>query len=252
MGARSVADEPVVAAVAIPAVVPEPSPAPVVETAAPAVEAPVVAEAAPVEAPKPAEPAASLLSEAVKPAEVAKPEDKAAEPVTEVVAEAPVNYEFKLPEGVTLSDEDRGRYTELLTANKVAPEAAQALLDMHVAEVQKLQTRLAQNQVETYNKTRQNWVEQVHNDPELGGNRRATVLASCKEVINRFGGTEAQKADLLMALNVTGAGDHPAVIRWVNNVAKALAKPKIVAPPTAAPVIQKPSRAATRYARTMG
>lgn len=224
-----------------PPAVSEAAPAPAaVETTPAAVEAPAPEAAAPVTAVE------SLLSETAE-----TPAVEATEPQPEpetAPAEAPpaVTFEaFALPEGVTVDDASLNTFKEVLGGEFNHQEKGQRLIDMHLAEVNRRDQLAADNQVKVWNETQSEWKDRVKADPELGGNRFNTTLQTCISAVNRFGGTEAQVAELKQALSFTGAGNHPAILRWVNNMASALSESAPVTQ-TAAP---KPpqTRAQKRY-----
>lgn len=82
----------------------------------------------------PAEPTppADPLPPSDPPAEPAKPAEPA--PPAE-----PIKYEFKLPEGVAIDPEINTELQTILNGAKVAPEQAQALIDLQVKMVQRQQ-----------------------------------------------------------------------------------------------------------------
>src|SRR6185437_7889894 len=129
-------------------------------------------------------------------------------------------------------------------------EFGQKLVDLYVNEVQGLGQRLQQRQVEIWNDQNAAWKDEVRGDPELGGNRIATTLNTCGSVIEQYGGTPQQIAELRQAFNATGAGNHPAVVRLLHNIGKALGegRPVPAQKPAPAPV----GKAQRRYAGNTG
>jgi hypothetical protein len=123
-----------------------------------------------------------------------------------------------------LDDSSLNTFKEVLGGELPPQERGQRLIDMHLAEVQKRDQYLSEHQVQVWNDTQAQWKDAVKSDPEIGGNRFNTTIQTCISAVNRFGGTEAQRAELLEALSFTGAGNHPAIIRWVNNMASRLAE----------------------------
>jgi hypothetical protein len=225
--------------VSAPGATPAPADAAVTPVDAPAqvaVEAPVVAhvqadipgspsaDAKLAETISPVVPTTSLISEEVgKTVEAPKPETP---PVTETApAEAPpaVTWsDFTLPEGVKLDDSSLGTFKEVLGGELPPQERGQRLIDMHIAEVQRRDQVLSEHQIQVWNDTQAQWKEAVKADPELGGNRFNTTIQTCISAVNRFGGNEQQRAELLQALDFTGAGNNPAIIRLISNMANRL------------------------------
>lgn len=198
-----------------------PAPAPAVETPAPAVES------APVVEPAPVTPVASLISEeAGKTAEPPKPEAPA-ETTEAAPAEAPpaVTWtDFSLPEGIKLDDASLNTFKEVLGGELPPQERGQRLIDMHLQEIQRRDQAAFEHQVQVWNDTQEQWKNAVKADPELGGNRFNTTIQTCINAVNRFGGNAQQRAELLQALDFTGAGNNPAIIRLINNMASRLAE----------------------------
>lgn len=205
---------------------PAPAAAPAVEKAAEAAPAPEAAK--PVEAAPKAEekseeqkPAPSLLSEAGKeppaPAEAAPAEKEA----QAEAAPLPKYDALKLPEGLKLDDKSVGEFDTLLGKYQQSAKAdhaavsnlRQELVNMYIAEKQ----RELQLQRDVWQRTRNEWRDQVSKDRTIGGNRLQTVLTDAAVVRDRFATPRFREM-----IELTGAGDHPGMIEFVNNVARYL------------------------------
>lgn len=108
------------------------------------------------------------------------------------------------------------------SARKALTEAGQKLLNLHAAEQKQLTDALARHfdkpHWERWDEQKKAWRREFESDREIGGNRKDTTLARAKALLARYGedkGMDRHKA-LLDALGVTGAGDHPEVIRFVD------------------------------------
>lgn len=215
----------------------ESTPAPVVASVTPApVEAPAPAA---VETPAPAPdvtpatgehvptiPATSLISEeAGKAVEPPKPEVPAVSETAPAEAPPAVTWtDFSLPEGVKLEDASLNTFKEVLGGELLPQERGQRLIDMHLQEMQRHSQALSDHQVQVWNETQTQWKDAVKADPELGGNRFNTTIQTCISAVNRFGGNAQQRAELLQALDFTGAGNNPAIIRLITNMASKLSE----------------------------
>jgi hypothetical protein len=189
-----------------PIVAPAVEAAPTPEPAAPAPAPEVKAEGAPeVEAPK--------LELA---AEEKKPEGAPAEAATQT---PPVYAEFKMPEGFKAEPAQISAYSNILAKYSIPQEAGQELVDFHTNELKRYSEALAQQQRDTFAETRRGWVKQV--DKEFG-NRRDTIINDAKWAISEFGGDKKQLQQVWEVMAFTGAGDHPAVVRLLANMAKRL------------------------------
>lgn len=198
----------------------------------------------------------SLLAEAgekkLKPVEVkaeVKPDAAKAEVApTEVVPE-PISYQpFNLPTEVKFEEQALGKYTEVLGKHRATQELGQELVDMYVSEVKQTTERLQKHQWDVWSRTQEDWTNQAQTDPDFGGSRMATTLRRAGSVIEQYGGSPEQIADLRSALTATGAGNHPALVRLFNNLGKALGEGRpVVAPTPKVAPDAKPSRAQRRY-----
>lgn len=224
---------------------------------APKVEAPAVVEAPKVEAaPVETKPVETKAPDAkpteAKPAEPPKPAE--AKPDTLLgeappPAEAPIVYEpFKAPEGVTFDNESIGKFSELMGAAHVPQEAAQKILDLYTNEI----ARITDVQKDVWNKTNEDWKSAIKADPEIGGNRLQTVLQTSRGLIERFGGSAEEKAAVRQALALTGAGNHPEVVRLFYRIGKALGEGSPVPAPTPKEAPGPKNRASARYGDMKG
>lgn len=138
----------------------------------------------------------------------------------------PRSYEaFKIPEGAKLDDARTKEFTSILDDGELShQDRAQKLLDMHVAEMERVSKDLAQKQRDAWKEYQDRQKESFRTDPELGGNRAETTLGLAKSVIETYGGTPEQVAETLQMLSYTGAGNNPGLIRVLNNVALLLSE----------------------------
>lgn len=166
---------------------------------------------------KPAEAAAAEE----KPAEAAaaeKPEDAAAAAVVEkpepLVYEAPT-----LPDGVALNGDRIALFDGIIGEHQVPPEARQQLVDLYVEERRGWEQDALKSQHQAFAKTRKTWREQIEGDEELGGSGMDTTQAAAINMINEFV-APAHRDAFDQMLVVTGAGDHPEMVRFLANVSK--------------------------------
>jgi hypothetical protein len=128
-------------------------------------------------------------------------------------AEAPfAEDKLTLPEGFE-KGENFKEFTDIVTG---LPHAkAQALVELHAkyvdAAVNKLTQAWESQQVE--------WQTAVKNDPEIGGAKLEGVKQTIAKVLDN---TEFTDPEFRKAIISTGAGNHPAVIRTMYRMAKAL------------------------------
>lgn len=181
--------------------------------------------------PSPAAPAAPI------PAAPAEPDQAAAtilvdgatsQPQTDPAAKPPadgapveVKYDLKLPEGSTLKPTRVDEIVAEAKANGFSSETAQALLEReseaHSEWVQSQQTE-AKAKV-------QEWFKAAESDPEIGGAKFQENAALAKKVIDVFGSDS-----LKQALNQSGLGNHPELLRIFTKIGKQMAPDQLVMP----------------------
>lgn len=264
--AAGAAPAPQTGAPAAPVSVPTPdavAPAPVdTAAAAPSVDAVSAADGVPTPADAPteaapADPAAipddkpSLLGgdvEAKAPEGAAPTDGEAQEAGTDPAAEAPkpVYEAFKLPDGVAPDNERMSAFTDLIGEARLTQEQGQKLVDLYSEEIARFHERAAEEQHRVFDEARAAWREGVTKDPELGGNRLNTTLSAIKSLRDRFASDEAHLREFARVLDFTGAGDHPAVIRWFHNAAQGLKA--LYREPGPVPA-SRPAPALSRYER---
>ena len=179
--------------------------------------------AAPAEGATPAEAAATTLT-ADKPSE-APPESQDAAPKDETApAGAPEAYEaFSAPDGTTLDQAAVDAFTPVARDLNLTQEQAQKLVDLHAEQAQ----GWLQGLYDAHAKQRADWVAAAKADGEIGGADHADKVAVAKDALKRFGTPE-----LTTALEDSGLGSHPEVVRFFHRVGKAIADDAVVLPTT--------------------
>lgn len=208
---------------------------------------------------KPQEAPAEKPADAAKPATEAKPDDSSkdaakpaekpadakpdpaakkdgAAPADAAPAEKPQarSYEaFTVPDGTKLDDKQVKGFTDVLEAADLGhQERAQKLIDMHVAEMQRVVNETTRHQRESWNAFTDKLKADYKADPELGGNRTETTLGQAKYLVEKYGGSPEQVADTLAMLTHSGMGNHVGLARVLNNMYEAfLAKPIVPGSP---------------------
>jgi len=182
-------------------------------------------EAAKPEGEKPAEvkPAEAVKPEEAKPTEAAKPE-----------APQPVEYKYTLPETLKMDDAMKGEVHKAFDDFRANPsEGAQGLINLHVQRMQEFATQIDKQNRQAFADYRKSMRDKVMADPELGGAGHQTAMGAVARMRDLFV-PEKDRAEFDDMLRITGAGDHPAMLRLLHNAAKWFDEPA-VAPPEARP-----------------
>jgi hypothetical protein len=136
-----------------------------------------------------------------KPAE-AKPADKPA-------AGVPEKYEFSAPEGFEIDEKFAGEASAVFKELGLTQDQASKLVKMYTDKV----GADADAPYRKYEEIRTGWRNEVTADPALGNGTdlKPEIKAVLGRAIDGLGAKEA--ASFREAMEITGAGDHPAVVR---------------------------------------
>jgi hypothetical protein len=124
---------------------------------------------------------------------------------------APETYaDFKLPENTEISKEAMGEFTELFKESNLTQDQAQKFIEKGAQAVQNAIDGFVNQWTEQAAQKVQSWHDTRAKDSEIGGNDEAQkkVLADASHVVKAIGGE-----NLMKALDETGAGNHPEIIR---------------------------------------
>ena len=139
-----------------------------------------------------------------------KPANKNIFDTGETGAEVPEEYQFNLGEGLEINDELKGKFTEFAKGANLTQAQADALLQMHSGVVLDMM-RQAEDQAN-------NWAEECQKQGLLAKEN----IALAKNTLKTFGGDEA-----MQALVATGAANHPAVQKMLQNIGSLLAEDNV-------------------------
>lgn len=148
---------------------------------------------------------------------------------------APEKYEeFKVPEGYVLDPKIAEEASGIFKGMNLSQTQAQSLVDFYAAK-----TREAANApFEAYTAMRQEWQTKVAADPEIG-----SKLPEVKQTVSRALdslGDPKLASDFREAMDLTGAGDHPAFIKAFYKLAQQVVEGHSVRGSNPSPAGQKP------------
>lgn len=130
---------------------------------------------------------------------------------------APEKYEdFKVPEGHTLDEAVATEFTTLAKDMNLSQSQAQSLVDFYVAKTQEAFSA----PFDTYKRMQEEWVEQVKSHPEIRG-KLDQVKSTIAGALDGLGDA-ALATDFRRAMDLTGAGNHPAFVRVLYKLAQAV------------------------------
>lgn len=156
-------------------------------------------------------------------AEPAKPEASKAEPLAAT--------DITIPEGYEVAEDGLNGFLEVANQHGISRDAANALIGLYTSELE----RMSGASSTEFQSMKEQWKQEALALPDMAEGKREATLASIGKLLNQYGSDE-----LRTALDLTGAGEHPAVTQFFINVAKALGEGGMV---TGKPGNQPVSRA---------
>lgn len=150
---------------------------------------------------------------------------------------APEKYEsFKVPEGFKLDEgfvKDANTLFKKLDINQAG---AQELVDLHTKMMQEIRESESTRKMNE----RLAWRDEINSDPEIGGSKLKGVKTSIGKLIGLFGSDKVAEG-FRDAMDSTGAGDNPAVVRGLYAISKLLTEGGAVRGNGPSPLGQTPS-----------
>lgn len=128
----------------------------------------------------------------------------------------PDKYEFKAPEGLTFDPKAIEAATPIFKELGLTQDAAQKLVEFAA----KREADLTKTNLDTAEKMRSDWRNEIKADKEIGG-KLPEVQAIFSKAVDATLGPDLGK-EFKAALDLTGAGDHPAIVKglykWAQSV----------------------------------
>lgn len=124
-----------------------------------------------------------------------------------------------LPEGFDFPDELRGEFATVLGDENLGPqERAQALLDLYSKQAETLTgtltAKMAEEAATAYTAMQESWRTELRALPQFAGAKLEPELGAIKQALVAQGADEK----FFEALNVTGAGNHPAIVSMLHKL----------------------------------
>tara|TARA_R110000803_G_scaffold98863_8_gene166941 strand:- start:3811 stop:4497 length:687 start_codon:yes stop_codon:yes gene_type:complete len=130
-------------------------------------------------------------------------------------SDVPEEYTFELPEGMELDQELADKFSPIAKDAKLTNEQVNKIAPVIAEHLQEMATK----QQNAWNDTVKGWGESLKSDADFGGANYNDNVEIAKTAISQFGGEELTKA-----LQETGMGNHPALVKFALNVGKAISE----------------------------
>lgn len=122
--------------------------------------------------------------------------------------------DITIPEGFEVDTEMRDAALEVFNNRELSPkEQMQALVDLQLRAV----TAASEVSSQAWTDTQEQWKNEVKADPEIGGANLQPTLARVSRLVAEYG-----PEGLNEVFDLTGAGNHPLMIKFLSNVASKL------------------------------
>lgn len=125
---------------------------------------------------------------------------------------------LKFPDGVEVNQALATGLLGVLNDQKLDPAGrAQALVDLHL----KANEQASEKASEFYREIQDKWVGEAVQ--EFGGEEKLKpILGNISKLIDKFGGNQEQVKELRELFSLTGAGNSPRMVGFLNNIAQQL------------------------------
>lgn len=145
--------------------------------------------------------------------EPAKPDPNAAKPLPDTKTEPFKVEEIKLPEGFEIDAPVAEKFTGLVNKYGLSREAVNELVSLQTDAMK----AASEKGSALWDQTQDQWRAQAEKDPDIGGEKLAPTLSGISKLVDKYGTPE-----LRGVFDLTGAGNHPEVIKFLNKMVQAL------------------------------
>lgn len=142
----------------------------------------------------------------------------------------PEQYAFEPPEGLELDEDTKGRidaFAETAREMGLTQQQYQSLIEYDINRAQQLNDVA----VESWDRQVEDWRKSAKADKEIGGEKFAENLKVAESAIKQFGDPDLRallKSPSPENPSGLAIGNHPAVLRFLNRVGKAIADPGLL------------------------
>ena len=165
--------------------------------------------------------------------------DQTSTPTTSETPSVPEAYDFKAPDGLTLDADLLAEASPIFKELGLSQDAAQKLVDFYATKSKTTNEALAK----TVDDMRAGWRNEIAADKEIGGK-----LDSVKIELGRAKDkmSAETRAAFDNAMNTTGMGDHPGIVKGLYELAKLVNEGTHVTGGTPSPLGQSRDGTASR------
>lgn len=134
---------------------------------------------------------------------------------------APESYELEIPEGMQVDEKLMGSFEAMAREANLTNDQANAFAKMYAERM----TEMVDAQAAAWEKQKSDWVGELKNDSDFGGQAFTENVQVARSAIARFGGE-----DLATAMKDLGIDNHPATVKAWLAVGKAISEDSAIQP----------------------
>ncbi len=150
--------------------------------------------------------------------------EKVAPETTTQAPAVPEKYDFKLDDGSLLDAAYVEQFSQFAKDKKLTQDQAQEFLQR---EAQALNS-FVQKQQQEFEKVQAEWVNQIKNDSEIGGEKFNQSIELAHRALKQFASDS-----FLKELETTGYGNHPELVRVFAKIGNMIKEDKMISPSAA-------------------
>jgi hypothetical protein len=124
--------------------------------------------------------------------------------------------ELKIPDGFEPDPVAAESFVKLVNEHGISRSTASALIEMQAG----IMKAASDASSKAFTDMQAAWQDEVQKNPNIGGQKLQSNLSNIGKLIDFAGPVLAPK--IRAAMDLTGAGNHPAVVEWLSGIAKEL------------------------------
>lgn len=134
-------------------------------------------------------------------------------------ADKPIVYkDFNFPEGIKPDEKMLTGFKDIMAKAKVPQEVAQELIDLYGSQL----AELSKAPYKLWEDTQNKWRADMKADTEVGGEKLDENLGLMSQLIDAVAENQKEATAMRQMLDLTGAGNHPMMARFMTRMGKLL------------------------------
>lgn len=126
-----------------------------------------------------------------------------------------------LPEGFEVNQPRMDEFLGVMNNADMKPEErAQALINLYADTMKEASEKGSQ----LWNETQDTWAKECEALPEIGGGKLPETLGGISKLLTEYSGGGEEEKQLRDVFEITGAGNNPHMVKFLDRMAKALVK----------------------------